>query len=154
MKQWLALAVVFVLTFCPSFGQTQGKKSAEGSVENVLMQMERDWAQTVVKGDAATLDRIEAADFTFIDSEGTVGAKAQDLADIRSGAWKAQAVSMDELKVRVFGNTAVVTGRVTLKGTQYKGKDVSGQRRFTDVFVSRDGRWQAVASQGTKISAR
>jgi ketosteroid isomerase-like protein len=67
--------------------------------------------------------------------------------------WKAQSVSADELKVRVFGNAAVVTGRDTLKGAQYKGKDLSGQYRFTDVFVQRDGRWQAVASHSSKIAA-
>jgi len=154
MKQWLVLTVAVVMAFSAAIGQTQGKKPAEGPVEGVLMQMERDWAQAYVKGDLAVIDRIEAADYAYVDSQGTAGDKAQDLAEIKSGVWKAQSASVEELKVRVFGNAAVVTGRTTLKGAQYKGKDMSGQFRFTDVFVNRDGRWQAVASHSSKIAAR
>ena len=153
MKQWLVLTVAVLVAFSAALGQTQGKKPAVGSVESVLMQMERDWAQAYVKMDLTALDRIEAAEFAFTDSQGAVTDKAQDLAETKSGVWKAQSVSADELKVRVFGNAAVVTGRDTLKGAQYKGKDISGQYRFTDVFVQRDGRWQAVASHSSKIAA-
>jgi len=153
MKQWLVLTVAVLVAFSAALGQTQGKKPAVGSVESVLMQMERDWAQAYVKMDLTALDRIEAAELAFTDSQGAVTDKAQDLAETKSGVWKAQSVSADELKVRVFGNAAVVTGRDTLKGAQYKGKDISGQYRFTDVFVQRDGRWQAVASHSSKIAA-
>jgi ketosteroid isomerase-like protein len=153
MKQWLVLAVAALLAFSAALGQTKGRKSAEGSVESVLMQMEREWGQAYLKADLAALDRIEAADYTYIDAQGTTGDKAQDLAETKSGVYKAQSISVDEMKVRVFGNTAVVTGRDTLKGAQYKGKDISGQYRFTDVFVQRDGRWQAVATHSSKIAA-
>ena len=55
------------------------------------------------------------------------------------------------MKVRVFGTTAIVTGSDTEKST-YKGKDSSGKYVWTDVFVERNGRWQAVASQSTKAT--
>jgi hypothetical protein len=54
------------------------------------------------------------------------------------------------MKVRVFGNTAIVTGGDTEKST-YKGKDSSGKYVWTDVFVNRNGKWQAVASESTKV---
>ena len=154
MKQWLLLTVAVLVAFSAALGQTQGKKSTGGSVESILMQMERDWSQAYLKADLAAIERIEAADYTYIDSQATAGDRSQDLAELKSGVWKAQSDSVDELKVRVFGNTAVVTGRNTLKGAQYKGKDMSGQYRFTDVFAQRDGRWQAVATHISKIAAR
>ena len=56
------------------------------------------------------------------------------------------------MKVRVFGNAAVVTGRTTIKGGKYKGKDISGQYRFTDTWVKRNGHWLCVASANTRVT--
>jgi ketosteroid isomerase-like protein len=55
------------------------------------------------------------------------------------------------MKVRVYGDMAVATYGSTDKGS-YKGKDISGRFRWTDVFVKRNGRWEIVAGQGTRIS--
>ena len=77
--------------------------------------------------------------------------KAQALANLKSGADVYTSAVGDEWKVRVYGDAAVVLGRWTVK-EQYKGKDVSGQYRFTDTWVKKGGRWQCVASAGTKIT--
>ncbi len=53
--------------------------------------------------------------------------------------------------MRAYGDTAVVHGLETEKSS-YKGKDTSGQYRFTDVFVKRNGRWQAIATQVTRVA--
>jgi hypothetical protein len=53
--------------------------------------------------------------------------------------------------VRVYGDTAIASGLGTEKST-YKGKDTSGQYRYTDVFVKRNGTWQAVATHGSKVT--
>ena len=55
------------------------------------------------------------------------------------------------MKVRIYGTTAIVTGTDTEK-SEYHGKDSSGKYVWTDVWVMRDGRWQAVASQSVKVS--
>jgi ketosteroid isomerase-like protein len=58
---------------------------------------------------------------------------------------------VDDMKVQFHGNTAIVTYQATDKGT-YKGKDISGKNRWTDVFVKKGGDWQIVATQGTPIA--
>jgi ketosteroid isomerase-like protein len=58
----------------------------------------------------------------------------------------------DDMKVRVYGDEAVVTGRNTTKG-QFKGRDISGQYRWTDTWAKRNGRWQCVAEHDSKIAA-
>jgi len=120
------------------------------SVEQNLMQMERDWTQAGLKKDAASLDKIIADDWVAIGFDGKTVTKAEVMADLKSGASAAQTVELGAMKVRVFGNTAVVTGSDTEKST-YKGKDSSGKYVWTDVFVMRQGRWQAAASQSTKV---
>ena len=77
--------------------------------------------------------------------------KAQDIATITSGDLAFESAVLDNVKVRVYGDTAVVTGRTTNKG-KYKGQDISGQYQFTDVFVKQGGRWRAVASHATRIA--
>jgi ketosteroid isomerase-like protein len=139
-----SLIMVSVLSF---FGQAQADTA---SVQQTLMQMERDWAQAGIKNDTATVDKFVADDWVGINFEGTSITKAEGIADMKSGASTAQSYEFGPMKVRVFGNTAVVTGSDTEKST-YKGKDTSGKYVWTDVWVMRDGRWQVVASQSVKV---
>jgi len=79
--------------------------------------------------------------------------KADDLELIKSGDSVITSWVKDEMKVRVYGDAAVVTGRDTIKET-YKGKDTSDQYRFTDTWVKRAGRWQCVAAHSSVIAKK
>ncbi len=120
------------------------------SVEQKLMQMERDYAVAIVKKDTATLDKIFADDYVNVGPDGMSMTKAEGMAGVKSGSLAAQSIELGPMKVRVFGNSAVVTGSDTEKSS-YEGKDTSGKYAWTDVWVMRNGQWQAVASQATKI---
>ena len=146
MKQLFVVGALLAMAI-PAFGQAKADTS---SVEKSLMQMERDWTQAGLKNDAAALEKIVADDWVGIDFEGKAITKAESLADMKSGASTVQSVELGPMKVRVFGNTAVVTGSDTEKST-YKGKDSSGKYVWTDVFVMRNGHWQAAASQSMKV---
>jgi len=121
-----------------------------GNDEQTLIQLEQDWSEALVKADQPAFDRIMAVDYIFIDPDGQVVTKAQGDAEFKAGVTKFDAFVSDDMKVRVFGDTAIVTGRATMTGTS-KGKDISGQDRWTDVFVRRDGRWQAVSSHASHV---
>jgi ketosteroid isomerase-like protein len=133
-----------------SFGQATSSV-ASASVEQTLMQLERDWTQASLKKDIAALDKIVADDWVNIDFQGRTVTKAQTLANLKSGLPATQAAGLGEMKVRVFGDSAIVTGSDTEKSSD-KGKDVIDKYLWTDVFVKRNGRWQAVASQSTKVA--
>ena len=164
MKRIMLLAALVLLAAPAVLGQGCGDMNANarsnkntgrgmrGSVAQVLMQMEQDWGKAVMNGDAATLDRIEASDFTFVAPDGTVGNKAQDMADVGAKAFKVEAWDLSDMKVQVFGNTAIVTGATTVKG-KYKDQDITGKYYWTDIFVMRRGRWQVVRSQATRASS-
>ena len=152
MKTFLIASVVLA-TSALAFGQAQ--KSDAASVEATLTQIERDWSQVGankanIDADTKTMDRIMADDWVGLDFLGNANTKTQAIANLKSGSATTQSIELGPLKVRVFGNTAIVTGSDTEKST-YKGKDSSGKYVWTDVFVNRNGRWQAVASESTKV---
>jgi len=115
------------------------------------MQLERDWSQASLNKDIAALNSIMADDWVNIDFQGRTLTKTQTIANLKSGLPATQAAGLGEMKVRVFGDSAIVTGSDTGKSTS-KGKEVVEKYLWTDVFIRRNGRWQAVASQSTKVS--
>jgi ketosteroid isomerase-like protein len=155
MKRILAVAVLAAAAAALALGQmgeNEGKTKGKGkaSVEQALMQMERDWTEAQLKKDAARLDKILADDWVGQGPPG-ITTKAQTLEELKSGDYKLDSITLGDMKVRVFGDTAVVTGSDDEKSSS-KGKDTSGHYTWTDVFAKRRGRWQAVASQGTLIA--
>ena len=155
MKGILTTVVLLFAVSCQVFAQAKPAAPAKGaSVEQELIKLENDWNDAMVKRDMAALNRIVTDDWTTIDpDDGTIMTKAQSLADLKSGEDAYTSAVGDEWKVRVYGDAAVVLGRLTGK-EQYKGKDVSGQYRFTDTWIKKAGRWQCVASAGTKITKK
>ena len=123
--------------------------TADGADEQALMQIERDWAAASAANDAAGIDKLMAAEYVG-NTDGRITPKQKALADVKSGASKTSSAEASDLKVFVSGDTAIVHGLWTEKST-LNGKDMSGQYRFTDTFIKRDGRWQAVATFSTKL---
>jgi ketosteroid isomerase-like protein len=143
--------VLVLAVSCQLFAQAKPAAPAKGaSVEQESIKLENDWNNASVKRDVTALGRIMADDWTIADPEGTVENKTQALAEIKSGEDLTMSAVADEMKVRVYGHAAVVLGRNTVK-EQLKGKEISGQYRFTDTWVKKGGRWQCVATAVTKI---
>ena len=76
--------------------------------------------------------------------------KSEIVKGFRSGSFKYESRQISDLTIRVYGDTAVVTGRSNQKGTE-NGKDYSGDYRFTRVYVWQKRRWLTVALQATAI---
>jgi ketosteroid isomerase-like protein len=149
MKSILTVAVLTITTLSIASGQTKDNKQS-GNVEQTLMNIEQELVDAVVKGDTSASEKYLADNSIFTDPGGMVMDKAQFIADLKAGNLKLESSKPDDMKVHAHGNAAVVTYGTTDKGT-YKGKDISGKYRWTDVFVRRNGRWQIVAGQGTPV---
>jgi len=128
-------------------------QQTSGSVEQELIKLENEWADAWVKSDVVFFDRIMADDYTWTSPWGEVITKAHNLALVRSGEDVITSWVLAEMKVRVYGDAAVVTGRSTVKET-YKGEDVSVQERWTHTWVNRAGRWQCVAGHSSEIAQK
>jgi ketosteroid isomerase-like protein len=118
-----------------------------------LGQLDQERIQAQVGADAAALDRLYAEDFLGIGPSGAVRTKAQVIADFTSGSLRFQSIATDDVRWRVYGNTAVETGRSTMVG-QDGGKAVPRDNRFTRVWVERQGRWQLVANHYSLLVAQ
>src|SRR5438874_8943305 len=154
MRPACFIAVV-VFTVAP-MGVTQ-KQSASGShqtsVEETIRKLDNERIQAQIHADAAALDRIYAADFIGVGPSGTVRAKPQVISDFTSGGLKFQSITTDDVQVRVYGDTAVETGRSTMNG-QDAGKTVPGDNRFTRVWIKQQGRWRLVANHYSSLITR
>jgi ketosteroid isomerase-like protein len=143
--------VVWALIFPLSVAvraQTQAPPKSE-SVEQELIKLENGWLQAFFEKDAAFADRFLADDYLGTDEHGNVRTKAQEIEEIKAGEHLSTSGVLDNVKVRVFGDAAVVTGRYVMKGV-FKGKPYSSPYLWTDTFIMRDGRWQCVASHHSK----
>jgi len=139
------IAVVILGAMSIAFGQRQGARRDKTSVEQAIRRLDNERIQAQVHADATALDRIYADDFIGVGPSGTVRTKPQVISDFTSGDLKFQSITTEEVQVRVYGNTAVETGRSTMTG-QDKGKDVPRDTRFTRVWVKQRGRWRLVAN--------
>jgi predicted esterase/ketosteroid isomerase-like protein len=122
----------------------------QASDERELTQLVKDLKAAIVKADIAFLERVLHEDYVHLGPRGTVESRAQYLENRKTGRVAFKSLVADEVKVRFYKDTAVVTYRSTAKGKDQQGT-IDEERRWTHVFVRQDGRWQLVHSQGTPI---
>ena len=141
---------VLVLAAAFSAVTLLGSARAE-DVQEQLKKLETDRSAAVVKGDVETLEKQTSEDYTLINMNGQMSDKSQMVNAFKTGQTKLTSDDLSDLKVRVYGNTAVITGKADVKGT-LGGNDATGQIMFTRVYVKKGGRWQTVAFQQTRIT--
>lgn len=144
------LALSACMVIAPAQTKSEPKApSASSAIADELKQMENDWLAALKNRDDSKLGEILADSWVGQGWDGQVSDKKKALADLKAPANSLDTFEMGPIRVRVFGNTAVVTGSDVEKSA-YKGKDTSGKYIWTDVFVKQDGKWRAVASHVTK----
>jgi ketosteroid isomerase-like protein len=118
-----------------------------------ITELEQKLAAAWVQGDRAFIDGVLAAEWSVTDPSGRVLARQQVVDETFSSDERhVESMTVDDVKVRLFGAVAVATGRTRATGS-YKGERASVELRFTDVLLRRDGRWLFVVSQGTLVAS-
>jgi hypothetical protein len=158
MKRLMATLLMMVLSAGMVLAQAQTKAAdakkpaASGNAAaDELRQIENDWMNANKTRNAGKLGDILADGWEALVSDGTTRDKAKELAYLKSPGNSLDSFEMGPMKVRIFGDTAVVTGSDTEKSME-NGKDSSGKYVWTDVFVKQNGKWRAVVSQWAKVS--
>jgi ketosteroid isomerase-like protein len=119
--------------------------------ESELKALTQQWLDAYVKADTAFLKTVEADDWSFVDSDGTTVTKAQDIKELGDKTFVCKSASASDVKVKTMGdNHAAVMATMKMAGT-YKGEEFSSEFRSIDVFEKKDGKWQAIYSQITRI---
>ena len=138
--------LVFAATVLPQ--AKQDKTNADAPISQKLKAIEQTWLNAEKSHDAATFQKIVADDWMAITPDGKRQTKAERSAEINTT--HIVSAELGDLQVRLFGDTAIVTGTDDEVSLQV-GKKVTGHYAWTDVFVKRNGKWLAVASQTAQI---
>jgi ketosteroid isomerase-like protein len=118
-----------------------------------LTQLEKQFGQALIKSDTDALDRLVSDDWIVIGPDGKVIPKAAFVAVLKSGALTHSAMELDQIRVRVYGDSAVLTGRATAVGA-FQGQAFTTTERSTDVFVREHGQWRCVLTQLTTMAEK
>jgi ketosteroid isomerase-like protein len=116
-----------------------------------LLALEKEFAEALVKGDADALDGLVSEDWIIIGPEGKVISRTAFLDVVKSGSLTHSTMDFDETRVRLYGDTAIITARAVTTGA-YQGQSFSTRERSTDVFVRQQGQWKCVLTQLTAIA--
>jgi hypothetical protein len=142
----IALVLITVSLLVVPQAWSQGG-NAEQQIKTLLDQT----IAAQLKADTKFFEKIDADDYTTIRGDGSVLTKAQEIEGFKSGVIKYEAADLKDVKVRVYGNTAITTVLLTISNIR-NGKPYSGTIRSTRVWVKQKGNWKCVANQATRVS--
>ena len=121
-------------------------------MQEEILKIEKDFGQAIIRNDADAVGQFLADDWIIIDPDGGVIDKARFLSVIKSGALTHEQMDSDDVRIRIYGDTATATALTRTK-VKFMGQDFATQERATDVLVKRDGR-QVVFSQLTRFNKK
>ena len=159
MRRFILIVVAGIAAVSVGSGKSEDDRTTRA--EREVRELEAQLNRAVVEGDRAFFERALAADFTHTSHSGKFKTRAEWMAENKFANPKEEpkpgktsyvTFDVDDLAVRIYGETAVVTGRSTPKGRNAKGEPIRGQYRFLRVWVRQQGRWQVVAFEGTRIA--
>jgi ketosteroid isomerase-like protein len=146
-KLWAWLPAVVIAGGGVAWSQSQ---EGGGATEKAIAALENQWLQSQKANNPDLVAPLLAEKITVTDSDGKVMNKAQALADAKSR--KYTSVAYEDVRVTVFGDTAIATGGFKGKGTDASGKPFDEHDRWTDTWVRMpSGKWQCVASQDSAV---
>jgi uncharacterized protein (TIGR02246 family) len=150
MKRMALVALIAVGLLCLIPGSRAGKEDErEAKAEQEVRAVEKQRVDAVLRGDLEILDKVWADDFMQITHLGEYRNKRHRMAAFKAGVVKYDTITNDYDGFRIYGDVAIVTGIGTRNGQDGKRK-ITGQFRFTRVWVKKEGRWQLVHMQSTR----
>ncbi|MGB9474902.1 MAG: nuclear transport factor 2 family protein [Candidatus Udaeobacter sp.] len=119
--------------------------------EKELLNLENQFTAAVVKNDPETIERFVTDDWIIINADGGIIDKERFLGVIKSGTLTHELMESDDTRVRVYGDSAVVSALTRTKG-KFMGQEFNTNERSTDFFVRLDGQWRCVLTQLTRFT--
>jgi ketosteroid isomerase-like protein len=155
MRNVTAFAAMLLLMAGMAFPQQQDSAMASpnarmsSNVDQQLKDMENKWNKASLSADSDSLAPLLAEDFVNLDSDGSRRNKSETLD--RTKKTKMEMSELSDMQVMQHGDTAIVTGTWTGKGTSADGKPFNAKEHWTDTWVKKNGQWQCVASAAAPI---
>jgi len=145
-------AILALGIFAAEYAWLQPAASADDGSN--VRDLEHRLNEAIVQGDVATFERLFADDFTHTSQDGNFRTRAEWMKGRVQGKSNYVSYEVDNRQIRIYGDTAVVTGLAKPSWREDDGSLASGTFRLLRVWVKRGGRWQAVAFQSTRVSEK
>ncbi len=142
------------LLLCCTWGSPLSAQVTSGPQVDAILAYEKAACAAYERNDAAALDSLIHDSYTLTDSKGVITTKADDIRDAKARSIEFTTFHNEGMKVRVYGNSAIVTGRTILKGKAKDGSAVDVEVQFTDTVVLVDGRWRIVAGHVSRLKPK
>ena len=143
------VSAIIVATLVPIHVHAQQNLETEPD-SAMVAQLVNDWAVALKTNDVKILERIMADDFVITNVDGSVNSKEQEIAPFRFSDLKFDTVSLEDVKITLYGTTAIVRGSGMFTGKSKWGA-FSSKERFTDVYLKRNGKWRVVSSHSSSM---
>jgi len=150
MRNPSLLVLFFVCKIFFGFSQN-ATFGADNTVEKEIRQLEMRRFELTVQKNIKELREILADDLTYTHSNGLLDGKEQLLESLNSGKTLYQSIQSEEIKVRVLGETAIINGVAAMR-VWSNGQTNDLHLRYTDVYAKRNGKWQLIAWQSTRLN--
>ncbi len=140
----LACVVLFAIA-------SAGQNASDNRIlEGTVLRLDADLRRALASKDLSALEQIYADDYLHVDSNGVVTNKAQRIGEFKTGQRTYTSLDREEVRVRIYGNIAVMTSRDILHANAKSAK-LPEQLRTTLVYSNENGRWQLTKAQTTQI---
>ena len=140
----LLLILLLVVSVDVTPQATSTAKAAESAAVKEVLEMKRQYDVALMRADVAWFKMAFVDDYLLILGDATTYTKSECIRQLKSRELIWQTATGQDQRVRVYGDTAVVTGRFSGKG-RLNGKPFTTDERFTSVWIKRDGRWKAIS---------
>jgi len=149
MKRFILAAFVGMMS-ATLVAQSEG----DAATKSKIVALEQLWNQAYKSGDAKALDSILDNAIVLVNDDGSVQTKAEFLASVKASPQQAtaqqQQVSPESFAVNVFGNVAIATGVMRVKGVE-NGKSYTRHERFVDTWLLKHGAWVCIGTDATPV---
>lgn len=143
-------ALCALVFFCVSPGTAWALPHRDHSIRKQIEALELQWRDAEVNNNVSEMGKLLADDYIGISANGTVETKSETLDARRAGTLKIQSLNITDLKIRIYGDTAVVTSKAALVGENGQS-NISGNYRYTRVYTKRLGRWKIVSFEASRM---
>lgn len=146
MKRLLLFALLAIISSAPAL--------AESNAESDVFKLSKEYEEAIARRDATVHERLYAHDYTYTPGNGNIMGREEHMSFTKSGAVEVKSLRSEDVRVRVYGDTAVVTGMWVSVDRRADREFAERKIRYILVFVRREGRWQIVAEQRTGVAAQ
>ena len=151
LKRWdvkrpILIALLSIVSAAPALAQSKAERE--------VLKLNKEYQEAIARRDASVHERLFAADYTYTPGNGNIMGREEHMSFTKSAAVEVKSLRSEDLRVRIYGATAVVTG-MWVSVDRRAGREFAERRiRYLLVYVRRAGRWQIVAEQRTGVAAQ